>query len=754
MLFFCFLFYNRPVNNPAVILKNTFGYNTFRPLQREIIDNVLARRDTLAIMPTGGGKSLCYQIPALVFEGLSVIVSPLIALMKDQVEQLRAYGVPALFLNSSLSAREYQQNMQLIRSGKVRLLFVAPETLLTPRIFSLLEEQQIDLITIDEAHCISEWGHDFRPEYRQLAEVRRRYPQAVCLALTATATPRVRKDIQTSLGFSKTNEFMASFNRENLFIEVSPKEDAFNQTLEFLKRFKDQSGIIYCFSRKQVDNLSELLSQSGFSVRPYHAGLDDEARKLNQEAFIRDDVQIIVATIAFGMGINKPNVRFILHHDLPKSIEGYYQEIGRAGRDGLPAHCLLLYSYSDVAKLRYFINQKEGMERAVAEQHLQAIIDYAEDRTVCRRKPLLNYFGEEFPPAGGLPPTGDKGRKKDLFSCNNCDNCTGTPPVLRDVTIPAQKFLSCVTRCGESFGMAHIVDILRGSQNEKIKRFEHDKLSTFGIGKEWSKKEWMALGRELLRQGYLKEGEYHCLALSERAVQVLRKRLPVQAQYDEPVQTPSTGKRSSSELNYNPELFDLLRKKRKEIADAVSVPPYVIFPDTTLVEMSFYFPQSLESLLDISGVGQVKLRQFGESFLNIIGPFCQEHGLQEKPKPGSSQPQKISFSGQRSLLVGRAYNKGESVQELARQHKVKPATILKHLENYLRDGHPLRSTSDLTNMLSCSNADQQAAFKAYQNLGTDMLKPIYDLLGGRVNYEDLRTLRIIFLSSQKNSKES
>ena len=744
-----FLSYNRPVKNPDIILKDTFGYNTFRPLQREIIDNVLARRDTLAIMPTGGGKSLCYQIPALVFDGLSLIVSPLIALMKDQVEQLRAYGVPALFLNSSLSAYEYQQNIQLVRSGKVHLLFVAPETLLTPRLFSLLEEQKVDLITIDEAHCISEWGHDFRPEYRQLAEVRRRFPQAVCLALTATATPHVRKDIQTSLGFSKTNEFVASFNRENLFIEVLPKEDPFNQTLEFLKRFKEQSGIIYCFSRKQVDNLSELLSDSGFSVLPYHAGLEDETRKRNQEAFIRDDVQIIVATIAFGMGINKPNVRFILHHDLPKSIEGYYQEIGRAGRDGLPAHCLLLYSYSDVAKLRYFINQKKGLERTVAEEHLQAIIDYAEDRTVCRRKPLLNYFGETFPPAG------IKRQQKDLFSCNNCDNCTGTPPVLKDVTIPAQKLLSCVTRCGESFGLAHIVDILRGSQNEKIKRFEHDKLSTYGIGKEWGKKEWMALGRELLRQGYLKEGEFHSLALSERAVQALRKRLPVQAQYDQPAQTLSAGKKSSSDLEYDQELFDLLRKKRKEIADAIGVPPYVVFPDTTLVEMSVYFPQSLESLLEISGVGQVKLRQFGESFLNVIKPFCRDHALQEKHKPGSSsQPQKINFSGQRSLLVGRAYNKGESVKTLARQHKVKPATILKHLENYIRDGHPLRSTADLLEMVSCPNDDQQAAFKAYQDLGTDLLKPVYDQLGGRVDYDDLRTLRIVFLSQQKNLKES
>ena len=320
---------------PAAILKDVFGYDQFRPLQLEIINHILARKDTLAIMPTGGGKSLCYQIPALIFPGLTVVVSPLIALMKDQVEQLQELGVPALFLNSSLSLEEYQENIQKVRSGQIKLLYVAPETLLTVRLFNLLNEVALDCLTIDEAHCISEWGHDFRPEYRQLVGVRKRFPRAVCLALTATATPRVREDIQTSLGFEKSNEFIASFNRENLFIEVLPKSDPTAQTLQFIQRFPDQSGIIYCFSRKQVDELASVLFRLGHSVRPYHAGLEDAERRENQELFIRDDVQIIVATIAFGMGINKPNVRFVLHYDLPKSIESYYQEIGRAGRDGL-----------------------------------------------------------------------------------------------------------------------------------------------------------------------------------------------------------------------------------------------------------------------------------------------------------------------------------------------------------------------------------------------------------------------------------
>ena len=321
------------------VLKDVFGYDSFLPFQGEVIENILAGRDTMAIMPTGGGKSLCYQIPALLLDGLTVVVSPLIALMKDQVEQLRAAGVPAVVLNSSISAEDYQRNMALVRQGEVKLLYVAPETLLTERIFGLLSQVKLALLTIDEAHCISEWGHDFRPEYRQMMSVRQRYPEAVCLALTATATERVRSDIKRSLEFSQSNEFVASFNRENLFIEVKTKTDGISQTVDFLEDFKDQSGIIYCFSRRQVDQLAEYLAAKGFSVRPYHAGLEDEERRVNQEAFIRDDVQIIVATIAFGMGINKPNVRFVIHFDLPKSIEGYYQEIGRAGRDGLPAHC-------------------------------------------------------------------------------------------------------------------------------------------------------------------------------------------------------------------------------------------------------------------------------------------------------------------------------------------------------------------------------------------------------------------------------
>ena len=724
------------MQTPDIILKDTFGYDTFRPLQKEVIENVLARRDTLAVMPTGGGKSLCYQIPALLFDGLTVVISPLISLMKDQVEQLRAFGVPSVFLNSSLSPQEYNENMDYVKRGEVKLLYVAPETLLTPRILALLSGLKVDLLTIDEAHCISEWGHDFRPEYRQIVEVRKKFPNAVCMALTATATSRVRQDIRHTLKFATTNEFIASFNRENLFIEVVPKQDPSQQVREIINRYKDQSGIIYCFSRKQVDELAAYLGMKGYSVRPYHAGLDDADRRRNQEAFIRDDVQIIVATIAFGMGINKPNVRFVIHHDLPKSIEGYYQEIGRAGRDGLPAHCVLLYSYGDVAKLNYFIDQKEGEEKRVAIEHLNAIVRYAEDEHNCRRKPLLNYFGEPY----------------TASTCSNCDNCNSAPTPLTDVTIPAQKFLSCVKRADEKFGAGHIVDILLGSKNEKVLRWEHDKLSTYGIGKELDRKQWMHLARQLLALGYLKqEGEFHTLSLTAKALESLRKRDPIFGVMQEAERVAKVdGKKKAAELEYHRGLFAILRQKRKEMADEAGVPPYVIFSDRTLTEMAAYFPQSSESLLTISGVGQVKAQQYGEAFLEVIRGFAEKHKLSERPKEVRKEK---SDSGRRYVLIGELYNGGETVQSLAARYQVTNQTILDHLTRFVMAGNELRSGDDLKTLISASPEQVQAVFAAFDEVGMAMLKPVFDKLNGTLNYDDLKVLRLMYVAGDVDHRQ-
>ncbi|MBM4428460.1 MAG: DNA helicase RecQ [Chloroflexi bacterium] len=728
------------MTTPATILKDTFGYDTFRPLQQEVIENILARRDTLAVMPTGGGKSLCYQIPSLMLDGLTVVISPLIALMKDQVEQLRAYGVHAVFLNSSLSAQEYQENMEYVQRGEVKLLYVAPETLLTPRIITLLSGLKVACLTIDEAHCISEWGHDFRPEYRQIIEVRKRFPDAVCLALTATATTRVRQDIRTTLKFSNTNEFVASFNRENLYIEVQPKRDADAQTVKLLQRYKDQSGIIYCFSRKQVDELAAYLASKGYSVRPYHAGLEDAERKRNQEAFIRDDVQIIVATIAFGMGINKPNVRFVIHYDLPKSIEGYYQEIGRAGRDGLPAHCLLLYSYADVAKLNYFIEQKTGEEQRVAMQHLNAIVRYAEDELTCRRKPLLNYFGESY----------------SADNCSTCDNCTSAPTTLTDITIPAQKFLSCVKRADEKFGAGHIADILLGSKNEKVLRWEHDKLSTHGIGTEMNRKQWMHLARQLVQMGYLQqEGEFHTLSLTAKALESLKKRQPILGVVQEAAERVKKSKGKKIEIEYNNALFAILRQKRKEMADEAKIPPYVIFSDKTLIEMAAYYPQSSKSLLNVSGVGQAKAEKYGEAFLSVIKAFCEKRGLKEKMHPAptsSSEKEKTAEADElsgRTLLIAQAFNDGASVQGLMEQHKVTMGTILEHLTKYVSAGNKLRNDAEVRMLISASPEKQQSAFAAFDELSPTYLKPVYDKLNGILNYDELKILRMLYLISRQ-----
>ena len=726
---------------PRSILKTTFGYDEFLPLQETVIEHILAGKDTLAIMPTGGGKSLCYQIAAILLEGLTVVVSPLIALMKDQVEQLRAVGVPALFLNSTLSPQEYYENMDAIRRGQVKLLYVAPETLLTPRLFGLLDSLKVSLLTIDEAHCISEWGHDFRPEYRQLVDVRKRYPQAVCLAMTATATPRVRSDIKTTLGFAQTNEFIASFDRPNLYIEVRPKEDAQLQTLNLLRRYPDQSGIIYCFSRKQVDELAAALARKKFSVRPYHAGLEDGTRKANQEAFIRDDVQIMVATIAFGMGINKSNVRFIVHYDLPKSIEGYYQEIGRAGRDGLPAHCLLLFSYGDVAKQRYFIDQKTGDERRAAQMQLDAIAHYAEDLSRCRRIPLLAYFGEKYQ---GL-------------NCASCDNCTAKPPVFVDLTVPAQKFLSCVKRSGERFGAGHVIDILRGSKGERVLRLEHDRLTTYGIGADLSEKQWLNLARQLVQMGYLnQDGEFRTLSLTPKAEEALRERKAVlgvaleSAEAERKREEKQVEKQTEVQLEANNALLAQLRALRKQLADEAGVPPYVIFSDKTLVEMAAYFPQNAESLLSISGVGQVKLLRYGQAFLELIQAFTREHHLPEKPKPERDEPARDkSDGGRRYVQVGEAYQEGESIAALMERYGVTLGTILDNLVRYQAAGHALRCGQDLLALAPGSPAQQETVFQAFSELGTLALKPVFERFNGQFDYDALKILRLIYLTRQE-----
>ena len=487
------------------VLRRTFGFSQFFPVQAEVIVRVLQHRDALVVMPTGGGKSLCYQLPGLLFEGLTVVVSPLVALMQDQVSQLGAVGVSAACLNHMVPIHEHTAITNHARRGHLKLLYVAPETLLRPEIIVLLEQSRLACLAIDEAHCISEWGYDFRPEYRRLQDVRRRFPQAVCLALTATATSRVREDIRRLLGIAAEGEFVASFNRPNLFLAVEPRHDALAQVLAFLEQRRGQAGIIYCGMRKQADELCAALNANGWPALPYHAGLEDAVRRRNQERFRHDEAPLMVATIAFGMGINKPNVRFVVHAHLPKDLESYYQEIGRAGRDGLRADCLLLYSRGDAMVHRHFINQGTETERPGREARLQALMRFAEARD-CRRQPLLAYFGESL----GQP-------------CGHCDNCLQPAKgEMTDATAAAQMFLSCVKLTGQSFGPAHLIAVLRGSRAAKVLARQHDRLSVFGIGKEHSTEQWRVLAQQFIRLGLLEQDlEFGSLHLAPKGWDVL-----------------------------------------------------------------------------------------------------------------------------------------------------------------------------------------------------------------------------------------
>jgi ATP-dependent DNA helicase RecQ len=712
-------------------LKYHFGYDSFRPGQQEIINAALQNQDLLVVMPTGGGKSLCFQLPALLKSGLTVVISPLIALMQDQVDALQSNDIPATFLNSSLSLPELRERERDILSGRIKLLYVAPERLMTEDfLFGILTRVKGGLsgFAIDEAHCVSEWGHDFRPEYRQLQQLRSRFPHVPVLALTATATDRVRQDIIEQLDLRDPYIHIASFNRPNLYYEVRPKNrHSYSELLQQIKQAKG-SGIIYCLSRRRVDELTLRLQGDGISALPYHAGLNNNTRAENQNRFIRDDVQVMVATIAFGMGINKPDVRFVIHYDLPRNLEGYYQEAGRAGRDGEPAHCTLFYNAGDIKTVEYLISQKidpsngEALEdeQRIATQQLWRVINYAE-ATDCRRTIQLGYFGESFP-----------------GNCANCDNCCHPKPI-EDWTIEAQKFLSCVARCKERYGMGHIIDVLRGSKNQKVLLNAHDRLSTYGIGKDKSVDQWRMLGRSLVHQGFVDETSdgYSVLRLNALSWEILRKQRQVLIAV---APQPTTSQQTETDAADVEKLFDRLQTLRKKLADEQSVPPYVVFSNASLRQMAQQQPQTLRQFAQISGVGSRKLEQYGAVFTQEICAYRQEQGL---PNQTDDAPVKPALAlkladvtpNNTQMVTFDLYQQGLKPADIAEQRHLRLSTIMNHLAELIEMGEPV----DLSRLLLPDR--QEKIVEAIRVVGVHSARGIRDYLGEVYGYDEIRLVQ-------------
>jgi len=709
--------------NLLPLLKQYFGFTSFRPLQEKIIRDSLAGKDVFALLPTGGGKSLCFQLPALARDGLTVVVSPLIALMKDQVDALQASGIAATFLNSSLTQDESRKRLRGLHSGEYRLLYVAPERLMLSGFLTDLQKWSVQLIAIDEAHCISEWGHDFRPEYRQISELRKLFPAVPFMALTATATGRVREDIITHLKLRAPETYVASFNRPNLTYHVIAKDGPYNQLVEFLRERRKESGIVYCLSRKGAESVAEKLSRDGIRARPYHAGLTPNERAEHQELFLRDEVRVICATIAFGMGINKPNVRFVVHYDLPKNIEGYYQETGRAGRDGLPGECVLLFSAGDAVKQTTFIDEKTNpQEREIARKQLQQMVHYAEGAN-CRRVELLAYFGEEF----------------SADNCGACDNCL-SPRETFDGTLAAQKFLSCVYRIREKsgfgVGLNHVVEVLTGAATEKIRNWNHTELSTYGIGKEHSRPEWAAIGRELVRLGLLRQTaeKFSTLELTPDGGNALKERRKITL--TKPTVASETKTRHVGEITCDEALFEQLRMVRKQLADERDVPAYIIFSDVALRQMARNYPQTENDFARISGVGEKKLREFGAAFLKQIAAH-----LQSNPRQVFADDTFVTPITHRSQLGDtaretlRRFREGKTPAEIATSRGLTLGTIYGHLGTAIEAGEAI----ELSQLLDDKAQTEIAA--AFARKGWGNLVGVKESLGEKYDYGLLRIFR-------------
>ena len=697
------------------ILQNTFGYENFRHHQADIIQSLLNNEDALVLMPTGGGKSLCYQIPAMVREGVGIIISPLIALMQDQVDALQQLGIQAAFLNSSMDGEAQHKTEQLLLKGEIDLLYVAPERLMTNKMLSLLDRANIALFAIDEAHCVSQWGHDFRKEYQQLRILHERFPNVPRIALTATADQRTRQEIIEQLSLHDAKLFLNSFDRPNINYTISEGANARDRLWNFLEReHPKDAGIVYCLSRNKVDKTADWLVRQGRTALPYHAGLSAEVRQENQRRFLREENIIIVATIAFGMGIDKPDVRFVAHLSLPKSIEAYYQETGRAGRDGAPANAWMSYGLQDVISLRQMAENNDSSEqfKRILHTKLETMLALCEQRH-CRRQSILAYFDETL-----------------KEPCGNCDTCLN-PPEAWDATEAARKALSCVYKTGQRFGVNYVIDVLLGKDNDRIKQFEHNTISTYGIGKDHHEQEWRSLFRQLIALGYLAtDVEGHgAIKLQEQSRPLLRGEIELilrKPSLDKDAKKKK-GKTRTSLRSVDEPLFELLREHRLELAEEKGVPPYIIFHDSTLEEMAKTRPESLERMQYISGVGEQKLKKFGQSFLDVI---------QSSPLPDILQ-NNLSDTVNDTLTL---LNDGLDIDTIASKREIKLSTVYTHLADAIEVG-----LIDAKEVLQLSDGEHNEIINALEmHLDDDKLKPTYDALEGQYDYGILKCVQASF----------
>lgn len=713
-------------------LKEVFGYSQFRGNQETVIRNVLDGKNTFVIMPTGAGKSLCYQLPALMNEGLAIVISPLIALMKNQVDQLNAYGVNARFLNSTLSKGEITRLKKDCINNSVKLLYVAPESMNKEENIEFLKKVNVAFVAIDEAHCISEWGHDFRPEYRRIKTIIHQFGNLPIIALTATATPKVQLDIQKNLQMEDADVFMSSFNRKNLYYEVRPKKETKKQLIHFMRQHKGKSGIIYCLSRKKVEEIAQLLVVNGFKAAPYHAGLEPDVREKNQDDFLNEETDIIVATIAFGMGIDKPDVRFVVHYDVPKSLEGYYQETGRSGRDGLEGHCLMFYSHNDLSKLEKFNKDKSVQERENARILLQEMEFYAES-PVCRRKQLLHYFGEEY----------------TQENCGMCDNCVN-PRERFDGMEFALMVLQAVKQTNERFGLGHLVHVLRGVEDEYVKSYGHFSLPIYGKGKAEDADFWKSVIRQTLIYQLLEKDieNIGVLKMSARGEAFLKKPFTVEMARDHDFTTEVSNEEVSSERApantkaYDDTLFEMLKQLRKKMAKDKDLPPYVIFQDPSLEEMATTFPTTKEELAQVNGVGMGKVNKFGKEFIEIIQKYVDDNDIET----ASEIVVKTSVNKSKTkILIIQHIDKKIDLEEIAQTAGITFTELLTEIENISYSGTKLNLTYYLDDILDKSKQDDIHDY--FMTADTDSLETaLNDASLSDYSEEDIRLVRVQFMS--------